>query len=186
MSSASPTRRGLLRACGLFGIAAVSGCLGSTEDDETPPEPVDLYGQSCDMCGMLIGEHFGPNAQIFYRGGEPPEKREGPAWFDSTNEAFSFHEHAVQRGHEKTAMFVVDYATVDWDVSEHDGTVHLSTHASAGDFVDVRETTLVVDSEVVGAMGPDAIPFSAPASADAFIDAYGGTRREPSAFLDID
>ncbi|MEM4782266.1 MAG: nitrous oxide reductase accessory protein NosL [Halalkalicoccus sp.] len=167
------TRRSVLVAGGAL-IAGAAGCLEAGDDgDEPVPEPVSLSGRECDGCGMVIGEHYGPNAQVFYEGGDPPEDRDGPAWFDSTTEALGYHEQQERRGQDKLAMYVVDYSRVDYEIHDRDAP-HLSTHAEADAFVDAREATFVLGSEVLGAMEPDPIPFSDPEDAEGFADEHGG------------
>ena len=168
------TRRRLLCASGAVAVAALAGCLSGDEEEEEVPEPVDLAGRECDVCGMVIGEHHGPNAQLFFSGGTPPADRDGPVWFDSTNEAVVYLEEEERRGHEMLAMYVVDYSIVDYELEANGDTVLISTHTDADVFVDARETTFVVGSNVHGAMGPDSIPFSDPDDATAFADEYGG------------
>lgn len=170
-------RRQVLSFGAAVGGVALMGCLG--DGDEPIPEPASVEGELCDVCGMVIGEHFGPNAQIFYRGGDPPSDRDGPAWFDSVREGLDYHSMQVDRGHEKLVMYVIDYASVGFDVIEHNENLLISTHTDADDFVDIRNTVLVEESVIEGAMGPDIIPFSEKEAAEAFVAKYDGRITEP-------
>ncbi len=173
MSCPHITRRQFVAgATGLAIAATTSGCLG---DDESPsaPDPVDLTdGQTCDVCGMVISEHYGPGAQVFYEDG--PEDRDGPAWFDSVREMVAYDEEQRERGWEPIGYFVTDYSTVDYDIITENSDRFISSHVDAGDFVDAADATFVVDGPVQGAMGPDYLPFSDLDDASAFADAEGG------------
>ena len=178
------SRRNVCRASGALAVAAMAGCLADETSREPVPDPVSVAGEACDACGMIIGDHFGPNAQIHYEGDDPPADREGPVWFDSLNEALAFHEMAAHRQARKHVMYVVDYSITDWTVTTHHDAPRLSSHTEPEAFLDIRETICVVGSEVHGAMGPDAIPFSRQADAADFSADYGGDLTEGSALLE--
>ncbi|MEY7850389.1 nitrous oxide reductase accessory protein NosL [Natrarchaeobius sp. A-rgal3] len=167
----------------LGGIAAVAagglaGCLGDDGDDEPEPtQPIALGdGATCDVCGMVIEEHFGPAGQLYFADGEPAD-RDGPARFDSIVELATYLEERTRRGWELRAAFVTDYSSVDYDLEERNGTTYVSSHVEASAFADATDCSYVVDSAVEGAMGPDYVPFSREADAAAFADEHGGDVR---------
>lgn len=168
------TRREVLVGAALAGAGSIAGCLGDEDVPEEAPEPVALDGgKLCDVCGMVIEDHFGPNGQVFYADEYPPG-REGPAWYDSVRELFVDRFAQEERGHEPVATYVVDYARVDYEVREQGGTGYLSTHVEADSFVDAEDVVFVVESAVEGAMGPDLVPFTDEGVAESFVDAEGG------------
>jgi len=176
-------RRRFLAGMGTLTTAALAGCL-TDDSSDSPAEPVALTdGQLCDVCGMVIADHYGPAGQIFYEDGKP-DVRDGPAWFDSVTELLEYHaKHAVQ-GWTDRAVFVTDYSSVEYELIDGDERVHISTHASAGDFADATECYYVADSEVRGAMGEDYFPFSAQTDAETFADEYDGIVRNWGNLID--
>jgi len=170
-------RRRILQASGAAAAAALAGCLGGDDDggdgDEgDAPDPITVPdGATCDVCGMVIVQHPGPGAEIFYAD-ERPAGHDNPARFDSTWEAFQFD--FERSGWSREAFYVTDYSAVDYEIRSDDGQQVISRHAAAADFVDVEDVTFVVDSEVVGTMGRDLIGFSEAADAEAFAAEYGG------------
>jgi nitrous oxide reductase accessory protein NosL len=177
-----PTRRALLHSGGVVAVGALAGCFAG-DDAEDSPEPVDLEGRECDICGMTIGDHYGPSAQVFYEGDHLPDDSDRPAWFDSIGESIDYLERQERRGYGKLAMYVVDYSQVDYRIYEHD-VPRISTHTDADAFVDVHEVTFVVESDVHGAMGGDSIPFSNSEDAAAFADEHGGETLEFDSLVD--
>ncbi|SFB67411.1 Nitrous oxide reductase accessory protein NosL [Halobiforma haloterrestris] len=166
--------------------AALAGCLGDDDgEEELPAEPIDLTeGQACDVCGMVIADHYGPAGQLFYADGKPDD-RDGPAWFDSVAELVASHEGRRERGWELREGFVTDYSTVDYDLLERDdggdggdgeneGETYISSHASSEAFAEVTAVEYVVGSDVEGAMGEDYLPFSDSEEAAAFAEEHGG------------
>ena len=169
----SVSRRRFLIGTATAGVIALAGCADDAADAEAP-DPVDLAdGQACDVCGMVIADHYGPNGQIFYAGDRPAD-RDGPAWFDSLHEAYEFHLDHVDRGWEPLAVYVTDYSSVDYTIEEYDGERYVSTHPEADAFVDAERATFVAGSAVNGAMGPDLVPFTDEEEAAAFADEHGG------------
>lgn len=166
------TRRQILLVGGALATASISGCLA---DDEPTPEPVSIVGATCDVCGMVIGDHFGPSAQAFYRGGTPPDGRNGPVRFDSTAEAVTYHDDQRSRGHELIVMYVVDYSRVSYEIEEMNDTLRITAHPTRDAFVDAEGIYFVRDSDVFGSMGNDPIPFSDHEDAKVFTNAYGGS-----------
>ena len=166
------SRRQVLAGAGLAGVGSLAGCLGDDDGTEEAPDPVALDdGKQCDVCGMVIEEHFGPNGQVFYE--NHPEDRNGPAWYDSVRELFVDRFAQEERGRDPLATYVIDYARVDYEVIEQDERNYLSTHVEAGSFVEAEDAVFVVESGVEGAMGPDLVPFSDEGAAEAFVDAEG-------------
>jgi nitrous oxide reductase accessory protein NosL len=170
------SRRAVL-AGGAALAAGLAGCQGSSNGDEPAPEPVTLgQGDQCEVCGMVIPNHPGPTAEIFYAD-EEPSGHENPARFDSTWEAFQYDFERQNRGWTRSAFYVTDYSTVDYELRTDAGDTLISTHVEAADFADATTVTFVVGSEVKGAMGRDLIGFSAQADAEAFQSEHGGEMR---------
>lgn len=159
------TRRTVLRGAGAAAGVAIAGC----GDREATPNPVTLSGD-CDVCGMIIEQRPGPNAQIFYAD-ERPAGHDNPARFETTWEAFQFD--FDREDWTRQAFYVTDYSSVDWEL-RGTGPRIISSHRNAEDFVDATEVTFVVDSAIHGSMGPELIGFAATADATSFRENYGG------------
>jgi nitrous oxide reductase accessory protein NosL len=144
--------------------AGLAGCLGGDGGD--PPAAVSLSEDAtCDVCGMVISQHPGPTAEVFYAD-QRPAGHDNPARFDSTWEAFQFDfEH---EDWDRQAFYVTDYSAVDYEIRTDGDQQVISTHYDASSFVDATGVTFV------GAMGEDLIAFSTPADAEAFQGEYGG------------
>lgn len=166
------------------GIGAVvfttsAGCLGDdsddTESDGPVPEPIDLSGnKQDDYGGMIIGDHFGPNGQIFYID-ESPEGRENPAWFHTlTASLFPYHFERERQGWEAEVIYVTDYSRVDYEIEHHGEQSFISSHTGADSFERADDLQYVAGSDVLGGMGPDFMPFSDASDLDAFRDDHGG------------
>jgi nitrous oxide reductase accessory protein NosL len=170
-----PTRRSLLAgaaAVAAGGSGALAGCLGGGGDDA--PEPVTLTTDDrCDVCGMVIPNHPGPSAEVFYRDRDPAG-HPNPARFDSTWEAYQFHFERESEGWTAAAFYVTDYSGVDYTVRRSGGDRLISTHPEAGAFAPAESVTYVAGSEVVGAMGRDLIGFGDRGDAESFRAEYGG------------
>lgn len=169
------TRRTVLGATAA-GVAGLAGCLGSGEDPtpEAPPDPVALDdGKTCDVCGMVIEEVFGPNGQTFFDG-DYPSDRDGPAWYDSVRELYVDRFGQADRGTDAVVSYVTDYAAFDYEVQTRDGDRYVSGSVDPGTFVRASEAVFVVDSGVHGAMGPDLLPWGERAAAESFVEAEGG------------
>lgn len=165
-------RRAVLTGVGAVAATALAGCLEGDEDGSAAPaEPVDLHGQPCDACGMVIGDHYGPAGQLFYADAD------GPLVFDSVAELLEVYGARDSGSDELRGVFVTDYSGVDYEVDERDGTAYISSHVAADDVADATELRFVADSGVQGAMGPAIVPFSEAGDADAFVADHGGTRR---------
>jgi len=174
------SRRLLLRTGGAGLAVGLAGCLGGP----STPAPVALTnGVACDVCGMIIEKHPGPDGQIFYRD-RSPEGHDNPARFDSLKQCFfPYYLEHQQRGWTATGLYVTDYSSVEYTLQTEAGETYISSHPEADAFASAKELSYVVGSDIVGAMGPDFIPFSDRAEADDFAADYGGT---VLAFADID
>lgn len=171
-SRATLTRRAVV-AGGLGLVAGLAGCQGSDSGGEVP-EPVGLtQSDECEVCGMVIPNHPGPSAEVFYAD-EEPSGHENPARFCSTWEAFQYDFERQDQGWTRQVFYVTDYSAVDYELTTDGGDVLLSTHPQAEAFVDATEVTFVVGSEVKGAMGRDLIGFSAVDDAESFQSDHGG------------
>jgi nitrous oxide reductase accessory protein NosL len=173
---ANPSRRAIL--VGGAGLAVgLAGCLtddGSDGAEADAPDPVTLtQADQCELCGMVIPNHPGPVAEIFYADRQP-SGHENPARFCSTWEAFSYDFDRRDRDWERTAFYVTDYSTVDYDLISDAGDTLLSTHVEASAFAAATAVTFVVGSEVKGAMGRDLIGFSDREDAKSFQREHGG------------
>jgi nitrous oxide reductase accessory protein NosL len=166
-------RRRTVLLGGAATLAALAGCGGSDTSDA--PEAVGLTTEDrCDVCGMVIPNHPGPSAEIFYAD-ERPSGHDNPARFDSTWEAFQYDFERRDRGWNTAAFYVTDYSAVDYSVSEEGGDSVISTHPEAEAFADAESVTFVVGSAVKGAMGRDLIAFAERGDAESFADEYGGS-----------
>jgi copper chaperone NosL len=170
-----PTRRHVLHGAGAVVLAGLAGCLGGDGDGGDGGDAPDAItvpdSATCDVCGMVIVQHPGPSAEIFYED-EEPAGHENPARFDSTWEAFQFD--FERSGWSRSAFYVTDYSAVDYEIRTDDGQQLISRHADAADFVDATDVTFVVGSEVLGTMGRDLIAFTDEGDAEAFADEHGG------------
>ena len=167
------TRRTVLGAGATLGVAALAGCtnLGGS----APPAAMSLTdGQACDVCGMVIEKHPGPDGQIFYQK-NAPEGHDNPARFDSLKQClFPYLLEHEQLGWRTAAVYVTDYSSVEYTVTDEGGSPVISSHPEAKAFAPAADLSYVVDSDVEGAMGPDFLPFSNAEDAEAFAAEYGG------------
>lgn len=56
------------RVLAATGAAVAVGLAGCLEDNDAaePADPIDLLnGETCDTCGMVIEDHYGPAGQLF-------------------------------------------------------------------------------------------------------------------------
>ncbi|MEF8838102.1 MAG: nitrous oxide reductase accessory protein NosL [Haloarculaceae archaeon] len=174
------SRRTALLATGSAAAVALAGCLGG--DGGAAPAPLAVEsGWSCDVCGMVLTNHPGPNAEIFYAD-ERPNDHDNPARFCSTWEAFQFDFRRQDEGWEREGFYVTDYSTVDYDVYEEGGDTLITSHDGAEAFADATAVTFVVASGVKGAMGKDLIGFTDSVDAEDFAAEYGG---DVVAFADV-
>ncbi|WP_336135495.1 nitrous oxide reductase accessory protein NosL [Natronomonas amylolytica] len=167
-SDSAVDRRRVLGLVGAAALGSVAGCLGG----ESVPEPVALdEGQSCDNCGMVIEDHPGPTGQIFFESNSP-DGRDGPAWFCSTVCTYDYRFERVDEGWSPVVTYLTDYSTVDYEVGGEENTI--SAHLEADAYAPDSDLTLVIRTDVTGAMGDAIIPFSDEAEATEFADTYGG------------
>ena len=168
----SRSRRTVLTALGSGLAVGVAGCLGG----EDLPEPVSLDdGQACDECGMEIEQHPGPTGQVFFD--DHPADEDRPAWFCSGTCTFSYRFDREDEGLDPIVTYLTDYSAVDYSVEGDGEDPAITAHLSAGDHRDAAGLSVVVGSDVEGAMGPELIPFSDSEEAEAFADEYGGDVR---------
>ncbi|MGM0605006.1 MAG: nitrous oxide reductase accessory protein NosL [Halobacteriota archaeon] len=171
------TRRTVLRGIGTSAVVAIAGCLG---DAESAPEPVALDdGQACDECGMVIGEHPGPNGQVYFEGDRPAD-RDGPAWFCSGVCTYTYRFDREEEGWTSIVTYLTDYSKLSYTVSGDSRPV-ISAHFGPETYSDEADLFVVAGSDVLGAMGNDVIPFGDQADADAFAAEYGGSVLEATA-----
>lgn len=167
-------RRAVLAGTAALGVASFAGCSALSGGDGDAPAPITLTDEhTCDVCGMVIPNHPGPSAEVFYPGREPAGHA-NPTRFDSTWEAYQFHFERRDEGWDAAAFYVTDYSAVDYRTFTDGGDTLISTHPEAEAFVLAEEVTYVVASGVKGAMGRDLVGFSAPEDAESFRDEYGG------------
>lgn len=171
-------RRDFLTTVALSGVlTATSGCLGGATADSgrATPAPVDLSGDKLDDSGgMVIGNHGGPNGQIFYAD-HSPDGHDNPAWFHTLSFGlFPYFFHHREVGWEAEAIYATDYSAAEYTISTRNGRPVISAPTAPETFGNARELGYVAGSDVHGGMGPDLIPFSDPDDRRAFIDAHGG------------
>lgn len=177
------SRRQTVHAVGVGIATGLAGCLGGSS--ASVPEPVDLSGQKTDyQGGMVIGNHGGPNGQVFYADAEPEPRQESAgdsqaasnlAWFHTlAHGLFPYHFRMVDQGAEATMVYVTDYSRVDWDLSGGTGRKQMPAPTAPESFGDATGLTYAIETGVMGGMGPDLMPFSDPDEAGAFASTYGG------------
>jgi nitrous oxide reductase accessory protein NosL len=170
------TRRTVLSTIAVGGAGALAGCLGG---DREGPDPVALDdGQQCDHCNMRIDMHPGPVGEVFYSDDAPPslpdDREDGVAWFCSSRCTYNYILEGEQAGHEPQISYGTDYSTVDHEIVGESGTTVITAHLDADAFADLHDLTLVVNSEIEGAMGSSLIGFSSDDDAESFADDHGG------------
>jgi len=169
------SRRTVLTAVGSGLAVGVAGCLGNGEADGELPPAVSLNErQACDQCGMVIDEHPGPTGQLFFDDYLPD--REGPAWFCSASCTYSYQFDREDEDIGPVVAYLTDYSHVDYSVDDG-AEPTISAHLAADNFREKSALSVVVGSDVEGAMGPELIPFTDADDAEAFADEYGGEVR---------
>jgi nitrous oxide reductase accessory protein NosL len=178
----SVTRRRVLQTGGVLLGASLAGCAGGGGGDV--PAAISLTeGQQCDVCGMVVQKHPGPNGQVFFRE-NAPAGHDNPARFDALKQClFPYLWEKQQLGWKAAVIYVTDYSGVDYNVNTSGGRAFMSSHPESEAFADARDLYYAVESEVEGAMGYDFMPFSAEDDATAFAEEWGGQVIE---FGDID
>ncbi|MDG5821125.1 nitrous oxide reductase accessory protein NosL [Natronococcus sp. A-GB7] len=172
-----PTRRTFLAGSASLGVTAMAGCFGDDGDDHPDPITID-DDKDCDHCTMAIGQHPGPVGQAHYANPEDVLDEDRPAQFCSSLCTYTFTFEQEDAGHEPEVSYLTDYSTVDYTVEEGDDGLEISNHLEDEAFADVGGLTLVVDSEVEGAMGSSMIGFTDASEADDFQAEYGGDTYE--------
>ena len=171
-------RRTVLTAVGGGLAVGLAGCTGGSDD---LPAAVALdEGQACDQCGMVIEEHPGPTGQVFFE--DHLSERDGPAWFCSGTCTYTYRSDRVAEDATPIVTYLTDYSEVDYSV-EGESQPAITAHLAAEDYEVESELSVVANSEVIGAMGPDLIPFSDEGDAGSFAEEYGG---EVLAATDVD
>jgi len=168
------SRRRVIRGAGVAaaGFAPLTGCLG--EDPSEDVQPVDLSGRFDDEGGMAIGDHGGPNGQVFYSDNSP-EGHDNPAWFHTlVFGMFPYHLDRLDEGWEAEAVYVTDYSSVDREVVGSDLGPVMPSYTAPETFGDATSMTYVAESDATGGMGPDLHPFSEEGDAESFVEEYGG------------
>ncbi len=123
--------------------------------EKAPPRtsPVDLVKTDvCSLCGMTILDYPGPKAEIIYRDGRVDK-------FCSVQEMMSLYlQPDKPRG--IVAIYVTDMSEGGW--------------RKPGKWIEAKDAIYVYDANISGAMGNELVPFSDRASAERFIQSYGG------------
>ncbi|WP_423998118.1 nitrous oxide reductase accessory protein NosL [Halorubrum trapanicum] len=168
--SESVPRRRLLAGIAAAGIGSVAGCAGGGSNSIAPVTIDD--DQACDQCGMIVADHPGTVGQVHFEDDEPEGGR--PAQFCSATCTYTYRFDAEAEGRTPLATFLTDYSAVDQEVFEEGGDTMFSSHVESEAFARETALTVVARSEVIGAMGPDLIPFSDDGDVDEFVAEYGG------------
>ncbi|WP_435093190.1 nitrous oxide reductase accessory protein NosL [Halorubrum sp. N11] len=166
----SVSRRRLLGGVAAGLSLAAAGC---TDDESASITPVSIDGErACDQCGMIVGDHPGPVGQIHFEDDEPEGGR--PGQFCSSTCTYTYRFDAEDEGRTPLATFLTDYSAVDYEVFTEGGDTQFSSHVESDAFARTTDLTVVARSEVVGAMGPELIPFSEDDDVASFVEEYGG------------
>lgn len=141
----------------------LSACGESDPETLAAAQPIEA-GDSCHVCGMLIGEHPGPKGEAFL-------DRQGEALkFCSTMDLFAFlkqPENETRLSH----AYVHDIGVTPWGEPSDEA------------FIRAEEAWYVVGHDRRGAMGHTLASFAEQADAEAFRDEHGG---ELVAYEEID
>ena len=177
------TRRRYIAGLAAAGALTLAGCAGIGETSPNAPDPVALSGQRTDyQGGMVIGDHGGPNGQIFYAETDP-QPRQGAggdgdapdniAWFHTlVYGLFPYHFEMRDAGARATAVYVTDYSTVEWELSADSMIMPAPTDPET--FADATELSYVAGSDARGGMGATLIPFAESDDAAEFSSNYNG------------
>lgn len=146
-----------LRWIVLLSVLATAACFDDPSADKAPPAQEFGQGQAAEFCGMSLQEHSGPKAQIFIKG------RAAPYWFASVHDMFAFT-LLPEEPRAIVAIYVNDMGRArNWD------------HPEPGIWVEAHKAFFVIGSRRRGGMDEDeAVPFSDPAAARAFVGQNGG------------
>lgn len=158
VSSAGRLRAGhwLLLVMLMVVALGLTACSRDTADIVAPPPSSDTGDASGYYCGMLLAEHSGPKGQIHL------SSRQEPVWFSSVHDTIVFT-RLPEEPSDITAIYVHDMGLTDnWDNPPNV-------------WVDAKDAVFVINSDRLGGMGtPEAVPFSDPEAAQAFIEKHGG------------
>jgi len=171
------TRRTVLGGVGAASLATLAGCFGGSgngDGSESVPDPISIdEGKECDECGMIIGNYLGPAGQSHYEDPTALEEldEDRSAQFCSSLCTYTF---TFNHESEPQVSYLTDYSTVDYEITGSGEQRSISRHLEAEAFSDVTELTMVVDSDVTGAMGDSIVPFNDADEADEFQSEYGG------------
>jgi nitrous oxide reductase accessory protein NosL len=168
------TRRRVIQTGAAITGTALAGCLGNGGGGDVP-EPIALTAdQQCDVCGMVIEKHPGPDGQIFFRD-NAPQGHDNPARFDALKQCmFPYLWEKQSLGWKASAIYVTDYSSVDFNVNTQGGNAYMSSHPEKEAFAEAQDLYYVVNSDVQGAMGYDFMPFSVESDATAYAEEWGG------------
>ncbi len=135
---------------------AAGGCDDGPSAKAPPPLEIDA-STVAEFCGMNIDEHPGPKGQIFVK------DRAEPYWFASVHDLVAFT-MLPEEPKNFAALYVTDMGKAkNWD------------HPEPGTWVEARDATFVIGSRKRGGMDErEAVPFSDPVAAQAFIAENGG------------
>lgn len=132
----------------------LAGCSDPEPETLAAAVPIES-GDSCHVCGMLIGEHPGPKGEAFL-------DRQGEALkFCSTMDLFAFlkqPENETRLSH----AYVHDIGVTSWGKPADEA------------FILASEAVYVVGHDRRGAMGHTLASFADEADAEAFREAHGG------------
>ncbi len=170
-----PTRRSFLATAGVASAGVLAGCVGSGDGDDVPEPAAIEDGHSCWVCNMIVVNHPGPSGHAIYPdGSDVPGEQDGIVPYCSSSCAYEYYFEQKEAGVEPLVIYLTDYSTVDWEVYEEHGAQFITAHFGADAHTDSRDLDLVVDSDVLGAMGESLIGFSDSSEAEEFADQYGG------------
>ncbi|MEF8773692.1 MAG: nitrous oxide reductase accessory protein NosL [Halobacteriales archaeon] len=166
--------RRVVLGAGAVALGGLAGCLGLGGED-TPRAQTVPDGTPCDVCGMVVTKHPGPNGQLFLSDATP-DGHANPARFDSLKKChFPYLFDQQDRGLSVAAEYVTDYSSVDYDLTTEGNTTYVNSHAEADAFAPAADLYYLVESDLQGAMGPDFYPFSEEADARSLADEHGGS-----------
>lgn len=141
----------------LLSVLTTAACFDDPSSDKAPLAQEFGLGQVAEFCGMSLQEHTGPKAQIFVK------DRAVPYWFASVHDMFAFT-LLPEEPRAIVAIYVNDMGLArNWD------------HPEPGTWVEAHKAFFVIESRRHGGMDEnEAVPFSDPAAAQAFIGQNGG------------
>lgn len=171
-------RRTVLTGAAVVGLSALAGCLDDSDGTADEPDPITIEpDRACDNCTMRIGDYMGSAGQSFYDDPEavlgPGDDTDRPAQFCSARCTYTFTFDNEEEA-EPVVSYLTDYSSVDWSVDTGGDAPKMSRHLDADAFAPPADLTLVVDSDVEGAMGRSLLGFSNADDAESFQAEHGG------------